>query len=143
MLVSVEPTFYPAPNGTPRPRAAGGFPLSAYFPGAEPLLSEENLTQIVKIKRRGEVSLDLAQLMWMPYPNAPRSAEFFPPNDRSELESRGIKVLALYLEMTNERADFTAIHEKFPWLKIMSKTNPVNHELPNGLNARTLMGEYK
>ncbi|MGE3517221.1 MAG: hypothetical protein AB7H53_18970, partial [Hyphomicrobium sp.] len=122
------------------------FALAAYW-GAKwpqtPLVSESHLRQIVKIKERGEVNLDMAQLMWMPNPNAPERAEFFPPKDRSELGTRGIKVRGLYVEMTKERADYSGIFAKFPWLEAMQKTSPVVHQLPNRLNARTLLGDYR
>ncbi len=141
VLVAVEPIFYQAPIGSSRPYGGGALASIAFFPGKE--LGANDLIQMSKLKERGEINPDRAQIIWMPNPNSPRSAEFFPPNDQAEFETRGIKVRGLYVEMTNEKADFTAIHGKFPWLKTMSKTNPVDHQLPNGLNARTLMGEYK
>ena len=64
---------------------------------------------ITKIKERGEVRPDRAQLVWMPDASGPTSAEFFPPNDLSELEARGIKIRGLYVEITSERADYSAI----------------------------------
>lgn len=145
MLVSSKPTFYQVPDGAHRPLGVAGFALAAFWGAKLPivdLVSEKNLTQIVKIKERGEVSLDLAQLIWMPDPNRPRSAEFYPPNDQAELETRGIQVRGLFVEMTNERADYSATYDKFPWLKGMQESSPVVHQLPNGLNARTLLGDY-
>ena len=145
LLVSIAPAFYIVPDGGERPLGGGGFALAAYW-GAKwpqtPLVSESHLRQIVKIKERGEVNLDMAQLMWMPNPNAPERAEFFPPKDQSELEKRGIKVRGLYVEMTKDRADDSKMYDKFPWLRKMIKTSPVVHQLPNGLNARTLLGDY-
>ena len=145
LLVSIAPAFYIVPDGGERPLGGGGFALAAYW-GAKwpqtPLVSESHLRQIVKIKERGEVNLDMAQLMWMPNPNAPERAEFFPPKDRSELGTRGIKVRGLYVEMTKDRADDSKMYDKFPWLRTMTKTSPVVHQLPNRLNARTLLGDY-
>ena len=145
LLVSIEPAFYIVPDGGERPLGAVGFAFAGYWGGKVPrieLISESHLRQIVKIKERGEVNLDMAQLMWMPNPNAPERAEFFPPKDRSELEKRGIKVRGLYVEMTKDRADDSKMYDKFPWLQKMTKTSPVVHQLPNGLNARTLLGDY-
>jgi len=145
LLVSIEPAFYQAPNGTQRPFAAAALAPAAIL-GAKQLLagvfSEVDLTRVINTKGPVEVNLDLAQLMWMPAANRPKSAEFFPPNDQAELETRGIQVRGLFVEMTNERADYSAIYDRFPWLKTMQTRNPVAHQLPNGLSARTLLGEY-
>jgi hypothetical protein len=145
LLFSIRTAFYVVPNGGQGPLGAAGLALAAYWGAKVPrtgLVSESHLRQIVKIKERGEVNLDMAQLIWMPNPNAPERAEFFPPKDRSELEKRGIKVRGLYVEMTKDRADDSKMYDKFPWLRTMIKTSPVVHQLPNGLNARTLLGDY-
>lgn len=145
LLVAVEPTFYQAPNGAQRPFGGSAFAFAAFVDVKPPLvdlITEANVARIINSKERGLVSPDRAQLIWMPHRNAPKSAEFYPPNDQSELEARGIQFRGLYVEMTNERADYSAIYDKFPWLKNMSRTSPLDHQLPNGLNARTLLGEY-
>ena len=145
VLVSVEPMIRTLQERASLPFGGGSFALAAFLRNEPPfndLFNELNLTRIAKIKERGEVKPDRAQLVWMPDPNKPKGAQFFPPNDQSELEARGINVRALYVEMTSERADYSAIYEKFPWLKSMSQTSPLKHRLPNGLNARTLLGEY-
>ncbi len=145
LLVSVEPTFYQVSPGVHRPFGGAALPFAAFFGAKPPLLgelNEANLIQMSTIRKRGEVSPLLAQLMWMPAANRPKSAEFFPPNDQAELETRGITVRSLFVEMTNERADYSATYDKFPWLKGMQESSPVVHQLPNGLNARTLLGDY-
>ena len=146
VLVSVEPAFYQAPNGAQRPFGGSAFAFAAFVGVKSPLvdlITEANVARIINSKERGLVNPNQAQLIWMPHRDAPKRAEFYPPNDRSELETRGIKVRGLYVEMTNERADYSAIYDRFPWLKNMSQTSPLDHQLPNGLNARTLLGEYR
>lgn len=146
LLVSVEPMIRTLQERASLPFGGGSFALAAILQNEPPfhdLFNELNLTRIAKIKKRGEVKPDRAQLVWMPDPNRPRSAQFFSPNDQFELEARGINIRALYVEMTSERADYSAIYDKFPWLKSMSQTSPLKHRLPNGLNARTLLGEYR
>ena len=146
LLVSVEPTFYQVSPGVHRPFGGAALPFAAFFGAKPPLLgelNEANLIQMSTIRKRGEVSPLLAQLMWMPAANRPKSAEFFPPNDQAELETRGITVRSLFVEMTNERANYSAIYDRFPWLKNMSQTSPLDHQLLNRLNARTLLGEYR
>lgn len=145
LLVAVRPAFYQAPNGAQRPFGGGAFAFAAFVGVKSPLvdlITEANVARIINSKERGLVSPDRVQLIWMPHRNAPKSAEFYPPNDQSELETRGIKVRGLYVEITNERANYSAIHDKFPWLKGMQESSPVVHQLPNGLNARTLLGDY-
>ena len=146
VLVSVEPAFYLAPNGAQRPLGGSAFAFAAFVGVKSPLvdlITEANVARIINSKERGLVNPNQAQLIWMPHRDAPKRAEFYPPNDRSELETRGIKVRGLYVEITNERADYSAIYDRFPWLKNMSQTSPLDHQLPNGLNARTLLGEYR